>query len=183
MIEEFDLDRTEQYALLALARESISHRLQGKALPSTELGFEKTSRIGAAFVTLHMQGELRGCIGHIRAITPLAETIQEMALAAAFDDPRFQPVRSEELADIDIEISVISPMHRIRDVNEITVGKHGLYISQGHSSGLLLPQVASEQGWDRDAFLAGVCRKAGLSPDAWVRGAVVSIFTAEIFHE
>ncbi len=182
-MEAFTLSTDEQKKLLTLARKSIAARLDGTVLPLTDLGSEKLSRVGAAFVTLHEQGQLRGCIGHIRAIRPLAETVQEMALAAAFDDPRFQPVKKEELSLIDIEISVISPMERISDVSEIVVGTHGLYISQGFRSGLLLPQVAPEQGWDRDAFLDGVCRKAGLPSGAWQRGAVLSIFTAEIFHE
>ncbi|MFC1517242.1 AmmeMemoRadiSam system protein B [Candidatus Margulisiibacteriota bacterium] len=181
--EDFNFSTKEQKVLLNLARDSISAKLKKKELPATELDNKKFQAIGAAFVTIHKKGQLRGCIGHVRAHKPLAATVQEMALAAAFEDPRFPPLRSEELKDIDIEISVLTPMRRISDIEEIDVGKHGLLITQGLSSGLLLPQVATEQGWDRAELLIGICRKAGLPPDAWQKGAVLHTFSAEVFHE
>lgn len=180
---EFKFNGEEKKLLLKLARESIAAKLQNIMLPSLELGFPAAQRPGAAFVTLHCHGQLRGCIGHIRAVRPLAETIQEMALAAAFEDPRFYPLQENELPELEIEISVLSPMDKLKSPNDLVVGKHGLFIVQGLSSGLLLPQVATEQGWNKEQFLAGVCQKAGLPSDAWRKNAELYVFQAEIFQE
>lgn len=180
---EFKFGIQEKQLLLKLARESITAKLQNKMLPSLELGFPAAQRPGAAFVTLHCNGQLRGCIGHIRAVRPLSETIQEMALAAAFEDPRFYPLQESELPELEIEISVLSPMERLRDVNDLTIGRDGLFMVQGLSSGLLLPQVATEQGWGKEEFLSGVCQKAGLPSDAWRQNAELYVFQAEIFQE
>ena len=125
---------------------------------------------------------MRGCIGLIEAVKPLAETIQEMALSAAFCDPRFPPLTSQEFKDIALEISVLSPLQQIKNVEEIQVGVHGLYIRQGPYRGLLLPQVATEYHWDRDTFLQQTCVKAGLPPMAWKDPeTVISVFSADIF--
>jgi AmmeMemoRadiSam system protein A len=133
-------------------------------------------------VTLHKDGKLRGCIGHIRAKKPLVETIVEMAEAAAFQDPRFPPVSSQELDQLDYEISVLTPLRRIKDVEEIQVGIHGIYLKRGGSSGLLLPQVATEWGWDRTTFLEHTCTKAGLPEDAWKDTKTeIYIFSADVF--
>ncbi len=180
---EFNLSDKEKKSLLKLAREAIASRLNKKPWPSADLGFEKANLPGAAFVTLHKKDELRGCIGHIRAVKPLAETIREMAQAAAFEDPRFFPVKKDELGDLHIEISVLSPMDLVNDINEIEIGRDGLYIAEGYNSGLLLPQVATEEKWTREQFLEGVCRKAGLPGDAWQKGALLYKFSAEIFQE
>ena len=115
-----------------------------------------------AFVTLKKKGALRGCIGHIVGHYPLAETISRMAVAAAFQDPRFPPVTRAEWPTIDMEISVMTPLKEITDTAAIEVGRHGIYIQKGDRSGLLLPQVATEYGWDRLTFLEQTCRKAGL---------------------
>lgn len=137
-----------------------------------------------AFVTLHSNGELRGCIGYIEGIIPLFETVQEVAVKAALEDPRFEPVTVDELDNIDLEISVLSPLKKIKDVNKIEVGKHGLVIKRGYSRGLLLPQVAVEYNWDREAFLSHTCRKAGIGADQWKDQATeIYIFSAEIFSE
>jgi AmmeMemoRadiSam system protein A len=135
-----------------------------------------------AFVTLQKRGQLRGCIGYIEGHGPLHNTIKEMAEAAAFRDPRFSPVKEKELPELDIEISVLTPLKRIKDVNEIQVGTHGIYIKKGWSSGLLLPQVATEYGWDRQTFLEHTCQKAGLPPAGWKeKDAEIYIFSADIF--
>lgn len=137
-----------------------------------------------AFVTVHKHGRLRGCIGHIVGDAPLLETIQEMAIAASTGDPRFPPVNNSELGDIDIEVSVLSPIERIKDVSVIEVGTHGIIISNGWNRGLLLPQVATEYGWDRETFLAETCHKAGLSEAAWKDpSTTIEIFSAQVFGE
>jgi len=137
-----------------------------------------------AFVSLKKRGRLRGCIGFIEAKKPLAKTVEEMAIAAAFQDPRFEPLKKEELKDLRLEISVLTPLRRIADVGEIEVGVHGLYIRKGGCAGLLLPQVATEYGWDRDTFLRETCCKAGLAPDAWRdRDTEIYHFSADVFGE
>ncbi len=135
-----------------------------------------------AFVTLHKDDKLRGCIGHIRAKKPLIKTVAEMAEAAAFQDPRFPPVTSEELGQLEYEISVLTPLRRISDIEEIQVGIHGIYMKRGGCSGLLLPQVATEWGWDRTTFLEHTCTKAGLPEDAWKdKRTEIYIFSADVF--
>jgi hypothetical protein len=139
------------------------------------------SRFGA-FVTLKKQGRLRGCIGHIMGDAPLVETLVKMARSAAFEDPRFPPLGRAELPEVDIEISILSPLRRVEDATMIEPGRHGLFIKRHWSSGLLLPQVAEEWGWDRETFLAQTCRKAGLSWDCWQdRDTEVYRFEAEVF--
>jgi len=137
-----------------------------------------------AFVTLKKAGQLRGCIGYIEAVKPLAATIEEMAKAAAFSDWRFNPVRTEEIPDIEIEISVLSPLSEVRDPSTVVVGTHGLIVSRGSNRGVLLPQVPTEWGWDRETFLAQTCAKAGLPESAWKeKGTKIESFTADVFSE
>ena len=136
-----------------------------------------------AFVTLHMDGALRGCIGHLTSSEPLYQTVSEMAVSAAFSDPRFSPLIESEFSHIDIEISVLTPMKRVEDLTEIKVGTHGLYIVMGPTRGVLLPQVATENGFDRETFLSQTCIKAGLAPDSWRKGAEIYSFEAEVFGE
>jgi AmmeMemoRadiSam system protein A len=137
-----------------------------------------------AFVTLKQGDSLRGCIGSIAATRPLVETVRDMAVAAAFEDPRFPPLSRGEWPSVRIEISALSPFEKISDVSRISVGTHGIMIRQGARSGLLLPQVASEQGWDRGTFLAHACRKAGLPADAWKSpDASIEIFSAIVFGD
>jgi AmmeMemoRadiSam system protein A len=161
---DFLISVDDQKKLLKYVRDVIQASLyrQGKA-EAPELA--ATMRCGA-FVTLKENDSLRGCIGRMHSNDPLLETISEMALAAAFEDPRFAPLRKEELALIDIEISLLSPLQPIAP-DEVIVGQHGLLISAWGRSGVLLPQVPVEFGWDRKTFLEQVCRKAGLSPDTW----------------
>lgn len=136
----------------------------------------------AAFVSLHKADELRGCVGHVEADLPLRQVVAEMAQAAALDDTRFSPVTRQEIAEIDVEISVLSPFFPITR-EEIVPGVHGLAVRQGRRRGLLLPQVAATLHWNAEQFLEETCRKAGLPRDAWKRGAVVEAFTAEVFGE
>ncbi|MBT3181090.1 MAG: AmmeMemoRadiSam system protein A [Deltaproteobacteria bacterium] len=181
---KMDLTTNEKQILLKLARDTIGKYLADNTrvgLPPSEgiLGEEC-----GAFVTLHKRGRLRGCIGNMIGSGPLVETIREMAIAAAVQDSRFNGVTSEELKDVDIEISVLSPMQRIKDISEIEVGKHGILMRRGMYQGVLLPQVATEYGWDRDAFLENTCHKAGLPADAWKDpDTIIEIFSADVFGE
>jgi hypothetical protein len=177
------LDPEEQKTLLHMARETLRQYLQAGTTPHYEVKSPGLQAPCGAFVTLKQGGNLRGCIGHLRSEKELFRTIQEMAKAAGTEDPRFRPVKLAELAQVDIEISVLSPMIQVTDVSEIEVGRDGLYIVSDYRSGVLLPQVATEWGWDRDQFLQQVCRKAGLAPDAWKKGATLYRFSAEVFGE
>ena len=174
----------QKKTLLTLARDTISQYLKnGKRVPLPKAEGLLAENCGA-FVTLHKRGQLRGCIGNIIGIRPLIETIQEMAIASSTQDPRFRKVQPEELSDIDIEISVLSPLKRVKDVNEIEVGTHGILMRRDMYQGVLLPQVATEWGWDRDEFLAHTCEKAGLPMDAWRDPETsIEIFSAEVFGD
>lgn len=177
------LSAAEKAALLEYARLALAWRLEGGGPPPQPRG-EAMEQSCGAFVSLHKGGELRGCIGRIVGGKPLVETIFTMAQAAAFEDPRFEALEKEELGQIDIEITLLSPMRRIDDVAEIQVGRHGLYIVKGWHSGLLLPQVPVEQGWDRASFLQQICHKAGLQADAWrAPDAELFVFEGLVFGE
>ena len=138
-----------------------------------------------AFVTLKRGGRLRGCIGTLECRGPLADEIARVAVSAALEDPRFEPLRASELDDLRIEVSVLGPLETIdpQDPAAIVIGSHGLVVEQGRRRGLLLPQVATEWGWDREQFLAQTCVKAGLEPVAWRHGARVHRFTAIVFGD
>ncbi len=181
IIEGF-LTEKEKGKLLEIARYSIECAAKGEQLPKAETEFATLEEKKGAFVTLEKHGHLRGCIGYIYPVKPLFQTINEMARQAAIGDPRFPPLKVDELPDIKIEISVLTPLKKIDNIEEIKVGKHGLYIVKGAFSGLLLPQVATDYGWDRETFLQQVSRKAGLPPQAW-EDAELYIFEAEIFGE
>ena len=129
------------------------------------------------------RGKLRGCIGYVEPIKPLAEVVAHCAAAAATADPRFPPVTSVELPYIHVEVSILSAMRPIGDPQEIQIGVHGLFISQAGHHGLLLPQVATEFGWDRETFLLQTCLKAGLAADAWKHGAEIQVFSVEHFTD
>jgi AmmeMemoRadiSam system protein A len=178
------LNKEERMSLLKLARNTIYARLHRQPESDYKSSSDVLEQPCGAFVTLHKQGALRGCIGLVQAVKPLYQTVREMAVASAFDDPRFPPLRKDEFDDLELEISVMSPPRRITDVNEIEVGKHGIIIKRGYHQGLLLPQVAAEQGWDRDTFLEHTCYKAGLNNDSWKQdGTEIQIFSAEVFSE
>ena len=179
------LSPEEQTTLLQIARESLAACVAGKRPPELPQLEGNLAEIRGAFVTLKKDGNLRGCIGTFRATTALAETVQSMARAAALEDPRFPSVTTDEAAALHIEISALTPMMRIDDpMRQVEVGTHGLYIRKGFNSGTLLPQVATEQGWDRKAFLQHTCRKAGLPTDAWkAPDAEVYVYEAQVFGE
>ncbi|HIE05569.1 MAG TPA: AmmeMemoRadiSam system protein A [bacterium (Candidatus Stahlbacteria)] len=166
--------------LFKIARASITAGVEGRKHqpdPSPDL----TEKCGV-FVTIKLNSQLRGCIGYIEGIKPLYQAVSEMAYAAAFSDPRFPPIRKDEIKDIRLEITVLSPLERIDNIQKIEVGKHGLFIRKGVFQGLLLPQVAVEEDWDRNTFLSHTCLKAGLPIDGW-KDAEIFIFTGEIYKE
>ena len=179
---DLGLNEEEKKTLHHIAKTVIENKARGKAVPEFKIGSPILKENRGAFVTIQKKGQLRGCIGYIEGHGPLHKTIEEMAEAAAFRDPRFSPVKEKELPELDIEISVLTSLKRIKDVNEIQVGKHGIYIVRGMWAGLLLPQVATEYGWDRLAFLEHTCQKAGLPPNAWKEKDIeIYIFSADIF--
>ena len=178
------LSRDEKVFLITLARRTIEAECSGETADTEVPDSAIMKKPLGAFVTLKKQGQLRGCIGYIEAVKPLAETIRDMAKAAAFSDHRFRPVTTREVPDLEIEISVLSPIRKIDDPSEIEVGKHGIIITRGVNRGLLLPQVATEMGWDRKTFLEHTCMKAGLPADSWKEpGIKIEVFSAEIFSE
>lgn len=135
------------------------------------------------FVTVHHRGDLRGCLGALDCRDRIVESIARLAASVAHEDHRFRPIAIEELADTSLDLSVLTPPERVSDHLMIEIGRHGLIVEQGTRRGLLLPQVAPEHGWDRDALLAQTCVKAGLPPTAWMRGASLFCFEAEVFGE
>jgi len=174
----------EQATLLRMARETLQQYLQDGSMPDYPDASEGLRQPGGAFVTLKQGGELRGCIGQLRSEAELYRTVQEMAIAAATEDPRFYAVSLADLASLQIEISVLSPLQAVRSPDEIEVGRDGLLIEREACSGVLLPQVATEWGWERDEFPRQVCLKAGLPPDAWRRpDATLYRFGAQVFGE
>jgi AmmeMemoRadiSam system protein A len=176
------LSPKDKETLRELARVTIRARALGEPLPEVKAETEALRRETGAFVSLHRRGMLRGCIGYVEAVAPLAQAVQDMALSAAFQDPRFDPLTAEELDELEIEISVLTPFEKITDPESIEVGLHGLMIRKGSFSGLLLPQVPVQFGWDRQTFISQTCQKAGLRPDAWQDSDIeFFIFSAEIF--
>lgn len=169
--------------LLRLARETISRYLTIKMVPLPRLSTPVLREPRGVFVTLKKRGNLRGCIGRIVPDRPLAELVATMALQSAFEDPRFSPVTLHDLADLEIEISVLSPMKAVSGPNDIVVGQDGVLLRKGGKSAVFLPQVAPEQGWGRDEMLNHLSQKAGLRSDAWREGASFLTFQAVVFGE
>ena len=189
-MRSFDLSDKEKSLLLKIARRSIEDSFNKKGsefLSSDELTAELTDNLKAnagVFVTLKVGGEhLRGCIGNFISNVPVYANVYKMAKEAAFADPRFRPVSIAELGGIQIEISVLSPLEKIDDLESIEVGRHGLYIIKGPCHGVLLPQVATECNMNREGFLEAVSMKAGLPPDAYKDGADICTFSAAVFGE
>ena len=176
------LHAKERGELLGIARRTVEGYVRDRKVPEAPTPAGKLAAPGAAFVTLKKKGRLRGCIGYTEPVAPLFKVVQECAVAAATEDPRFPPVSAGELSSIDLEISVLTPLAPIR-AEEVEVGRHGLMVSGGGRRGLLLPQVPVELGWDRETFLDQTCLKAGLPADAWRRGATLQAFTAEVFGD
>jgi AmmeMemoRadiSam system protein A len=177
------LNKDLQKYLLELARQAVRNHLEGRSKPKIEkkdkILFEKRG----AFVTLTIAGQLRGCIGYPLPVKPLAEAVLDMAVAAAAQDPRFDPLEAGDLDRVHIEISVLSLPRKVKGPEEVEVGKHGIIISKGFNKGLLLPQVPTEYGWDRETYLRSGCLKAGLDPNEWKKGVTIEVFTAQVFSE
>jgi AmmeMemoRadiSam system protein A len=169
-------------SLLGIARRALEQGVRGLGLPERQGFTGALAEQAGAFVTLRHRGALRGCIGQVEASQPLALTVAECGVAAALRDPRFAPVDPSEVADLAIEINILSPPFDIRP-DEIVIGKHGLLVSSLFSRGLLLPEVAVEWGWDAERFLDETCRKAGLHAGTWRGNVRVQGFTTQAFAE
>ena len=181
----FTLTSDDKKLLKDIALQSIRDSLDGKPLAAANSSLftlhSSLKRPCGAFVSLHKQGRLRGCIGHFGEDVPLYEIVAEMARAAAFQDPRFSPVTRDELNDLDIEISVLTPMRRIQSLDEFELHRHGIYIRKGYRSGTYLPQVADEVNWTKEEFVSHCSQdKAGLGWDGW-RDAELYVYEAIVF--
>jgi AmmeMemoRadiSam system protein A len=172
----------EKQLLLEIAREAIVSYVQNGAIPEREVNNSNLLVQQGCFVCIKINGMLRGCIGNFISDKPLYRLVQEMAVSAATRDPRFYPMKKDDLKDFDVEISVLSPLHKISSIEEIEVGVHGLYLEKNFSRGVLLPQVALEYGWDRDTFLSQTSIKAGLGKDDWQEGTDIYTFSALVFQ-
>jgi hypothetical protein len=170
---------SEKKELLSLAKDSIEEYIVKGKVQERTIHNPKFRTEGAVFVTIKKNGSLRGCIGHVQPVMSLSQSIIKNAISASSGDPRFPPMDKDELKDIEIEVSILSPLIPLRDINDIRIGKHGLVIRKGMQSGIFLPQVATEFGWDRDTFLEQLCVKAGLPKSAW-KDAELHTFTAEV---
>ena len=173
--------RDERHLLLRLAHDAIESLVLQRS-PVSHHADSHLAEYRGVFTTLYRQGKLRGCVGYVSPIFPLHRAVFETARAAASQDTRFIPVTSDELQELLVSLSILSPLHPI-DPSEVEIGKHGLVVTLGMRRGLLLPQVPMEHGWSRQEFLEQTCRKAGLATDAWKSGAVVEAFTAEVFGD
>lgn len=178
------LTKSEKEILFQYAHKGIEAAIKAEPVPTAIESTTLLSSPSGAFVTIYKFGELRGCVGEVKPEKPLLQTVIDAAYNAAVNDPRFNPVTLDELEDISIEISIISDLKEIKNIEEIEVGTHGIIMEQGEKIGLLLPQVATDYSWDRETFLNQTARKAGLTYDAWKKGNVkISIFTAEIINQ
>jgi uncharacterized protein len=177
MFETIDRER-----LLLIARAALEARVRRQSDPSPAGGGALDTMCGA-FVSIHRGEELRGCLGRLECEWPVSRVVAHLGRAVADSDPRFQPVSVDELALVSIEISVITPEREVQSISEIEIGRHGLIVERGYRRGLLLPQVATQYGWDVSTFLGHTCAKAGLPADAWQRGATLYVFEAEVFGE
>jgi uncharacterized protein len=183
MASEQSLSPDDKQQLLQAARRTLEEFLSTHRTPSIEAASPRLIEPRGAFVTLHRGHKLRGCIGTFEAAGPLIDTVQRMAVAAATSDPRFPSVTREELEEIHLEISALTPL-RSASADEVEVGVHGIYITRGFYRGVLLPQVATEHHWDRETFLDHTCIKAGLPPAAWREpDTKIELFSAEVFGE
>ena len=177
--------------LLRLARAAVTAAAAGRRPPDPAAvpGWEEVRddpvlrEPRGAFVTLHRDGRLRGCIGYIQGIKPLLEAVVDNAVAAAVRDPRFLPVTPDEVPHLQVEVSVLSPLRPVAHWREIEIPRHGVVLRRGPAQAVFLPQVAAEQGWDRETTLSHLALKAGLPPDAWREGAEFAVFTADVFAE
>jgi AmmeMemoRadiSam system protein A len=172
---------SDRRRLLDLARKAVIARVRRESPPQAPRDLNIPA--SGVFVTIHHNGDLRGCLGTLNPYEPVAEAVVRLAGDVTHRDHRFEPVQDDELADIAIDVSVLTTPTAVSDPSEIVVGRDGLIVEHGRHKGLLLPQVAPEHGFDRDTFLAHTCLKAGLPPDAWRHGATIFRFEAEVFSE
>jgi AmmeMemoRadiSam system protein A len=180
-LSEGEFSQGERAILLRLAHDSILSALKGREIP-LDPPTEHLAEHRGAFTTLYLDGELRGCVGYVFPVSSVYRAVAETARAAAFEDTRFRPVTLPEAAQLEIELSILSPPQPI-SIEAIEIGRHGLLIGMAGNRGLLLPQVPVEHNWNRITFLEQTCRKAGLQLDAWKNGATIEAFTAEVFRE
>jgi AmmeMemoRadiSam system protein A len=179
-----ELNLNDKKVLLRLARESITCAVKDKELPRTDLPDQNLIAPCGAFVTIRVHGELRGCFGYINAYYPLAQSVQEVAVKSALEDPRFEHIAPDELEAMEVEISVLESPVKVERTDEIEIGVHGLILETRTHRGLLLPSVATEYGWNREQFLNHTALKAGLPPDAWKnKNVTIFKFKAEKFSE
>ena len=176
-----EFSRDERRSLLEIAHLAIISELSGHTQKEQPLSARLRDPRGV-FTTIYLHGELRGCVGYAMPVAPLCRAVAETARAAAFEDSRFVPVTRAEAPLLTISLSVLSPLFPIAP-EQVEIGRHGLVVSLGYNRGLLLPQVPSEHGWDRETFLEQTCRKAGLAAGAWRQGAKFEAFTAEVFGD
>ncbi|OGZ35111.1 MAG: hypothetical protein A2V60_02680 [Candidatus Portnoybacteria bacterium RIFCSPHIGHO2_01_FULL_39_19] len=179
------MNKEQQKRLLEIAKQSLeSYLKEGKILKFEEDDSLLNKPMGA-FVTLKEHGELRGCIGVFEPDIPLYQVVAETVISSAINDPRFMPVTKEELPLLEYKISVLSPLKKVDSYKDVEIGKHGVKIVRGSRSGVFLPQVATENNWDRDTFLSILCtQKAGLSADCWKdEDTDLYVFTAQVFDE
>lgn len=175
------LAKPQRLRLLDIAREAILSKVARGTVPDFVVDDPELAQPSGTFVSLHIDGKLRGCIGTLYPEQPLHEAVAAMAGEAATSDPRFHPLTARELRDTDIEVSVLTPFVRVHP-EDVEPGRHGLYIARGRRRGVLLPQVATQYGWDREEFLAQTCHKAGLPSDAWRDpDTVIMAFEAQVF--
>jgi AmmeMemoRadiSam system protein A len=178
------MEEADKNVLLELARTTLEAYLSDRTTPACHTSREALIERKGAFVSLHRGDELRGCIGQLYPDRELYKVVQYCVLSAALEDTRFIAVSQEEVQDLSIEISVLTPFRRVQDIEEIEVGKHGLYIVKGGFRGLLLPQVATQYHWDRMTFLKHTCIKAGLPESAWRDpNTIIHTFEAEVFSD
>ncbi len=177
------LDPADKKALLALARETLTRFLTTETLPLVRGFSAHAMRVQGAFVTLKKRGELRGCIGQITGTAPLARVVAAMTLEAALNDTRFDRVRASELSSLEIEISALTPPRSVAGPGAIVAGRDGVILQKSGRSAVFLPQVATEQGWDRDEMLDNLCQKGGLPSGCWRSGATLQTFQADVFSE
>lgn len=181
----YSLTDQEKNTLLSVAQKSVTTAVRDqRAYDPGAMGDQALNEERGAFVTIKEHGDLRGCVGYTSPVKPLYMTVRDTAIFAAQRDPRFRPVSVQELPKLEYEISVLSPLRHVRDVRDIVVGKHGLYMKNGDAEGLLLPQVALDEHWDRTKFLEQTCGKAGMQPNCWKDdGTDIFVFTAVVFGE
>ncbi len=178
------LDKEEQQQLIQIVRNAIDGCLSGRKANPESSDKSALNQLAGCFVTIKTDGQLRGCIGNFVSEQPLYLEVAQMAVAAATNDPRFYAMGPEDIGHYSLEISVLSPLEKIDDITKIEVGTHGIYLEKDYCRGVLLPQVATEQGWDRMTFLEQTCVKAGLPPDGWnLPQTDIYIFSAQIIHE